>query len=74
MQNEKGDDMRKWKYIEPGDDGITPVEHILTDEEILKQYRAYWTERMCIVGKANEISEENCIQDWVVIHWAEEIL
>ena len=29
------DENRKWGYIEPSDDGVTPIEIIMTEKEIL---------------------------------------
>ena len=63
---------RRWRYIEPGP-SLEPIERVFTDEEILATYYAYWQERMRHVGKADQISPENCIEDWVVVNWAEEI-
>jgi hypothetical protein len=41
-----------------------------TDDEILQFYWDYWSTGMKRIGKDREISEERCIEDWVVIHWA----
>lgn len=47
----------------------------ISEEDILKQYWDYWHGKM--VAKfgpdSDKITKEKCIEDWVVIHWAEEI-
>lgn len=45
-------------------------EHEITRDEILAQYFPYWSEQMRRVGKADQISEESCIEDFMVVHWA----
>lgn len=66
------DENRKWGYIEPSDDGVTPVEVIMTEKEILDFYWNFWIIQMKKVGKEHLISKEFCIEDWVVTHWAVE--
>jgi hypothetical protein len=61
---------RRWRYVEPGDDGVTPVWHELTEAEIIATYFAWWSGRMRQAGKSDLISEDACIDDWVVVHWA----
>ena len=63
--------MRKFKIVDPDENG-NPVETIMTEDEIIETFWDYWCSRMREVGKEAEISRENCIQDWVVIHWAED--
>ncbi len=46
------------------------VVEILTPEEVLAEYWDYWKERMESVGKFELISIENCLEDWVMLHWA----
>lgn len=66
--------MTKWKYIEPGPDGITPVERIITNAEIIDEYFIHWFDMMRKAGKPYEqITEQNCIEDFVVVHWAERV-
>ena len=45
----------------------------LTRSQVLAEYFAYWSEEMWKVGKEAQISEDACIEDWVVVHWAMEI-
>lgn len=62
--------MKYWTIVEPGDDDSTPVYSTLSEEEILKYYFDYWSSRMKSIGKNNEITPDNCIYDWCVVHWA----
>jgi len=58
-----------WTYIEPGEDGEV-VEHFVSREEILSTYYPWWCEQMRKAGKADQISEEHCIEDWITVNWA----
>ena len=63
--------MKYWRYVEPTSaTDPTPVEHMISDAEIIANYYPYWKGRMRKAGKAQQISEENCITDWTVVHWA----
>ena len=64
--------MRYFRYVEPNLEG-DPTSLIISEEDILKEYLAYWTRRMKDVGKESEISPENCIEDWVANNWAWEV-
>lgn len=45
---------------------------LYTEEDILNQFWDYWSTTMAKSRKPNvEITTENCVQDWVTIHWAE---
>ena len=63
--------MRTFEWIEPGDDD-QPVTRTITDAEILSQYFPHWCEQMRRVGKADQISDAACIDDFVTVHWAYE--
>lgn len=62
--------MDYYKYLEQGDDGITPVEVRISKQEILDTYYEYWKSQMVRVGKKDQISEDSCVEDFIVIHWA----
>jgi hypothetical protein len=66
--------MRYWTIVEPGDDGVTPVYLTYSDDEILAQYWDHWYGKMCEkYGKVivdNNWTKQDCIDDWVVVHWA----
>lgn len=42
----------------------------MTEREILRTFYEYWRGEMVKAGKLDEITPENCIQDWVVVNWA----
>jgi hypothetical protein len=64
--------MRRFRYVEPGEND-EPVEHIVTDVWIEEHYFPWWQEQMRKVGKESEICLQNCIEDFIVVHWAEEL-
>ena len=68
--------MRKFAYNEPGQDA--PV--VLTEDDIKRTYWPYWVEQMEAArarGQRNalnaEMSWENCLDDFLTIHWAWEV-
>jgi len=73
--------MRYYSYNEPEMDtsGNVIENKVITvsEEEIRKDYYSYWYDRMCqkfgkdIVDK--NYSFEDCLEDWVVVHWAWEV-
>lgn len=65
--------MRYWIYVEPASQKcVEPVWTIMSDTAVLAQYYDFWSAKMIDANKAGQISDENCIQDWVSIHWAVE--
>lgn len=66
--------MKKYGYHEPGRNG---KDHfiIMTEEKILDTYWEWWVRKMKKkYGEGHErITKENCIRDFVVTHWAEEL-
>lgn len=66
--------MKYWTIVEPGDDGVSPVYETLSDQEILDQYWDYWYGRMCEKFGKDHVdatyTKQDCIDDWVVVHWA----
>jgi len=74
--------MKTWAYDEPNKDG-TNNHVVVTEVEILRLYWDNWEARMQIaVLKPNTmaylmpelITKENCIDDWVSVNWAYEVL
>ena len=61
--------MRKWKYNTPDENGYD-TEVIVSDKEILENYGPWWYKRMKHVFGECEFDKEECIRDWVNIHWA----
>jgi len=60
------------EYSEDGGEVIT-----LSEQDIIDQYFDYWYSRMCAkFGKEHvdaNYNKQNCIDDWVVVHWAWEV-
>jgi len=48
-------------------------EHLCSEDEIIKIHFAYWSEKMKSVNKEHLINRKNCIDDFVIVNWAEEI-
>jgi hydrogenase maturation factor len=55
----------------PGDCG-QHVEETWSEDQIIKSYYTYWSQKMIENVKQADISRENCIADWVVVHWGQE--
>ena len=47
--------------------------HVISRDEIISSYFEYWKQKMIKAGKEDLISEDNCISDFIVIHWAYKI-
>ena len=65
--------MKYWSMSYPDDDGNDMVE-TLSEDEIIAQYYPYWSGRMIEKYGQEEFdktwSKKECIEDWVVVHWA----
>jgi hypothetical protein len=62
------------RYIVTGFDGNNDVEEILTEDEILDYYWNYWSSAQWSAGvDPIDITPEDCILDFVLVHWAQEI-
>lgn len=69
--------MRRFRYHEPDEDGNT-VDVTVTEAYILRYFWPYWKQKASEHNAYNatsniEVSLENCIQDFLVITWAEEL-
>ena len=66
--------MRKFVFYYPDETG-EDVTEIVTEKHILDVYWTEWRSKMIRkFGEGHEwITKENCIDDYVTIHWAEEI-
>ena len=65
--------MKYWSYSEPHYDASGKLFNVVvtkSEDEILDEYYEYWVSRMKRVNKEDLISKDNCINDWVVVHWA----
>jgi 2-succinyl-5-enolpyruvyl-6-hydroxy-3-cyclohexene-1-carboxylate synthase len=63
--------MKYWTICYPGEVG-QHVRETFSEEQIIKSYYRHWMHVMVEANKHEFISEENCIEDWKTIHWAEE--
>lgn len=63
--------MKYYTIIYPGEFG-QHVQETFSEEQILKSYWEYWKERMQSANRHELITKNNCIEDWKVVHWAEE--
>jgi hypothetical protein len=61
--------MKYWTYVEPGKEGKEEY-RTLSEKQILADYFPYWKKRMIEVGREHLITRQNCIDDWVTLHWA----
>lgn len=65
--------MKYWTISYPDEDG-NDITETLSEAEIFDQYWNYWYGKMCEkFGKeyvdAN-YTKQDCIDDWVIVHWA----
>lgn len=71
--------MRIFEYVEPnwslgGQEAFDHPRIIrMSEEDIMREYYPYWIEQMTKVNRADLINKENCIEDWMSIHWAMEV-
>ena len=57
--------MHNWMYDEPADELATHNKHVVrTEQQIVDEHLAYYRERY------PEATEQDAINEWVVIHWA----
>ena len=65
--------MKYWCVADQDEVG-NPLVSELSEQEILDQYWDYWYNRVCKkIGKEwtdLNCTHEDCINDWVTIHWA----
>lgn len=62
---------RYWTIVFPGEYG-QHVQETWNKEQILKFYWHHWNRKMFQAGLGYEVTEDRCIEDWIVSHWAEE--
>jgi hypothetical protein len=67
--------MRYFSYDEPAEDGSNRT-IIMSEEEIRLQYYPTWYNRMCNKFGKDHVDSiycfEDCLDDWIVIHYARE--
>lgn len=63
---------RKWTYWVPGSEECdVEIQYVYTERAILREYWQQWVQQMCKANKQHLISEEHCIEDWIVLNWAQ---
>lgn len=64
--------MRYYSYNEYSDEGDYIV--TVSEEDIRKTYYPYWFKKMCDKFGQAQVQEnycfEDCLDDWIVVHWA----
>lgn len=60
--------MKFWKYID--DRGEDFGYQIISEADILRNFYPEWKQVMIEMGREDEISDENCIQEWVAYYSA----
>ena len=63
--------MKYWTIVFPGECG-QHVQETWSEDQIIESYYKYWYGKMVQVNRHDLISRELCIDDWCVVHWAEE--
>ena len=63
--------MKYWTIAYPGEFG-QHVQETFSEDQIIQSYYKYWYGKMVQANKHEFISREQCIDDWIVVHWAVE--
>lgn len=65
--------MKKYSFVEPlyGCSFVT-LEVVMTEEDIIDYYYDAWCGRLRLMNREDQISRENCIEDFVIGHRAVE--
>lgn len=63
--------MKYYTIAYPGEFG-QHVQETFSEDQIIQSYYKYWYSRMVQANRHDMISRENCIDDWIVVHWAME--
>ena len=66
----------KYQTISYPDEDGNDITETLSEAEILRDYWDYWYGKMCEkFGKEHvdaNFTRQDCIDDWIVVHWAVE--
>jgi hypothetical protein len=65
--------MKIYEIAYPDENNNDIVER-LTEDQIIEQYYTYWSTKMILNCPHEPITRERCIEDWVTVHWAIEIV
>lgn len=61
-----------YSYHEFDENGDKSV--VISKDQILEEYWDYWCKQMLKVSRLPMITEENCVTDFCIIHWAYPVL
>jgi hypothetical protein len=65
---------KKYKWVEQGEtEQDEPIKMIWTETQILDHYYDWWSEQMTKRDKAHMINRKECIADFCVVNWAQEV-
>jgi hypothetical protein len=68
--------MRYFTFVQPKGETSEPEYVTMSEEDIRKEYYPYWYKKMCEKYEQSYVDEhhcfEDCLEDWVIIHWAQE--
>ena len=65
------DPKRYWTIVFPGECG-QHVQETWNEDQIIKSYFTHWVGNMIQSGHGDQVSRERCIDDWIVVHWAQQ--
>lgn len=64
--------MKYWTIAFPGECGQHVTETWSEEQLLQSSYYKHWVHKMCEANKHEFITNDNFIDDWCVIHWAQE--
>lgn len=64
--------IKYYTFVEPkSKDDMSPIYHTLSENDILEKHWDYFTEKLRKLGlDETNYNKFDCIDDWVVTHWA----
>lgn len=70
----RAEPMRRFRIVEPTSaTDPTAVVSVVTAAEIEAAYFPYWRAKMIALGRTEQATLANCIEDWITVNWAEEL-
>ena len=63
--------MKYWTIVFPGEHG-QHVQETWNEDQIIASYFTYWCANMIQSGHGDQVTRERCIDDWCVVHWAQQ--
>lgn len=69
--------MRYFTYAEFVESTEKPSFVTISEDDIRKEYYPFWYEKMCKKYGKEEVDKtwsfEECLEDWIIVHWAWEV-